>query len=96
MKAAQGIAQGRQDVGGRPGAGKLADRMVRHIQSWDGSILSTRIEAHSVDTPDEQLPEGALVIDKKQPLHGINIARAGGGFSRSANPWVCSSPLMKE
>ncbi|MGH4018809.1 MAG: methyltransferase, FxLD system [Pseudonocardiaceae bacterium] len=46
-----------------PGAGKLANQMTRHIQSWDGSSLSARIEAHPADTPDEQLPEG-LVIDK--------------------------------
>jgi protein-L-isoaspartate(D-aspartate) O-methyltransferase len=48
-----------------PGAGELADRMVRHIQSWDGSSLSARIEAYPVGMPDDQLPEGALVIDKK-------------------------------
>jgi protein-L-isoaspartate(D-aspartate) O-methyltransferase len=39
--------------------------MVRHIQSWDRSSLSARIEAYPVGTPDDQLPEGALVIDKK-------------------------------
>jgi protein-L-isoaspartate(D-aspartate) O-methyltransferase len=47
-----------------PGAGELAHRMVRHIQSWDGSSLSARIQAHPAGTPDDQLPEGALVIDK--------------------------------
>ncbi|MGH4018819.1 MAG: hypothetical protein ACRDT0_06175 [Pseudonocardiaceae bacterium] len=29
-----------------PGAGEFADRMIRHIQAWDGSSLSARIEAH--------------------------------------------------
>ncbi|MGH3824343.1 MAG: hypothetical protein ACRDRA_16155 [Pseudonocardiaceae bacterium] len=48
-----------------PDAGELADRMVRHIQSWDGTSLSARIEAHPAGTPDDQLPEGALVLDKK-------------------------------
>lgn len=48
-----------------PGAGELANRMVRHIQSWDRSSLSARIAAYPVGTPDDQLPEGALVIDKK-------------------------------
>jgi protein-L-isoaspartate(D-aspartate) O-methyltransferase len=48
-----------------PGAGELANRMVQHIQSCDGSSLSARIEAHPVGTPDDQLPEGALIIDKK-------------------------------
>jgi hypothetical protein len=38
--------------------------MVRHIQFWDGSSLGARIEAHLVDTPDDQLPE-RLVIDKR-------------------------------
>ena len=46
-----------------PDAGELANQMVRHIQSWDGSSLSARIQAHPADTPDEQLPAG-LVIDK--------------------------------
>ncbi|MGH3868023.1 MAG: hypothetical protein ACRDQ4_18235 [Pseudonocardiaceae bacterium] len=45
--------------------GDVVDRMVRHIQSWDRSSLSARIAAHPVGAPDDQLPEGALVIDKK-------------------------------
>jgi protein-L-isoaspartate(D-aspartate) O-methyltransferase len=48
-----------------PGAGELVNRTVRYIQSWDGSSLSARIEAYPVGTPDDQLPEGALVIEKK-------------------------------
>jgi hypothetical protein len=61
--------------------------MVRHIQSWDGSILSAHSDAHPVDTSDDQLPEGALVIDKKQSLYGISIARAGGGFPQVREPF---------
>ncbi|MGH3940034.1 MAG: methyltransferase, FxLD system [Pseudonocardiaceae bacterium] len=48
-----------------PDAEELAHQVVRHIQSWDGSSLTARIEAYPVDTPDDQLPEGALVLDKK-------------------------------
>jgi len=48
-----------------PDAEELAHQVVRHIQSWDGSSLNARIEAYPVGTPDDQLPEGALVLDKK-------------------------------
>ncbi|MGH3838587.1 MAG: hypothetical protein ACRDSF_23270 [Pseudonocardiaceae bacterium] len=48
-----------------PDAEELANQVVRHIESWDGSRLNARIEAYPVGTPDDQLPEGALVLDKK-------------------------------
>lgn len=48
-----------------PRAKELANLMTRHIQSWDGSSLSARIEVYPAGTPDDQLPEGACVIDKK-------------------------------
>ncbi|MGH3872683.1 MAG: methyltransferase, FxLD system [Pseudonocardiaceae bacterium] len=47
-----------------PDADTLAHQMVRHIQSWDRTSLSARIEIHPAGTPDEQLPQG-LVLDKK-------------------------------
>lgn len=47
-----------------PDADTLAHQMIQHIQSWDRTSLSARIEAHPAGTPDEQLPEG-LVVDKK-------------------------------
>ncbi|MGH8885335.1 MAG: methyltransferase, FxLD system [Egibacteraceae bacterium] len=48
-----------------PDAEELVNRVARHIQSWDGSSLSARIEAHPVGAPDDQLPAGALVLDKR-------------------------------
>lgn len=48
-----------------PDAEVLADRMVRHIQSWDGTSLSAQITTYPAGTPDDQLPEGAVVLDKK-------------------------------
>ncbi|MGH3922580.1 MAG: methyltransferase, FxLD system, partial [Pseudonocardiaceae bacterium] len=59
-----------------PDAGELADRMVRHIQSWDGTSLSARIEAHPAGTPDDQLPESALVLDKKHTRVTISWPQA--------------------
>ncbi|MGH3799374.1 MAG: hypothetical protein ACRDTD_04415 [Pseudonocardiaceae bacterium] len=47
-----------------PDADTLAHRMVRHIQSWDRTSLSARIQAHPAGTSDDHLPEG-LVLDKK-------------------------------
>ncbi|MGH3866811.1 MAG: methyltransferase, FxLD system [Pseudonocardiaceae bacterium] len=48
-----------------PDAEELAHQVVGHVQSWDGSSLNARIETYPVSTPDDQLPEGALVLDKK-------------------------------
>ena len=48
-----------------PDAEKLAHQVIRHIQSWDGTNLEARIEAYPPGTPDNQLPEGALILDKK-------------------------------
>src|SRR5262249_55227128 len=47
-----------------PAAGDLVDRMLQAIRSWDGSNLDARIEAYLAGTPDAQLPEGAVVLDK--------------------------------
>ncbi len=47
-----------------PDADSLAHRMIEHIQSWDGTSLNARIEAHPADTPDADLPDGH-VINKK-------------------------------
>ncbi len=47
-----------------PDADTLAHRMIRHIQSWDRTSLSARIQAHPAGTPDDHLPEG-MVLDKQ-------------------------------
>lgn len=48
-----------------PDAKKLAEQVVEHIESWDGTSLNAHIEAHPVGTPDEQLPAAELVLDKR-------------------------------
>jgi protein-L-isoaspartate(D-aspartate) O-methyltransferase len=48
-----------------PDAKELADEVLQHIQSWDGSNLDACIEVYPADTPDGQLPEGAFVLNKK-------------------------------
>ncbi|MGH3939406.1 MAG: methyltransferase, FxLD system [Pseudonocardiaceae bacterium] len=48
-----------------PAARELAHQMIQHIQSWDGTSLNARIEAHPVGTPNDQLPKSALVITKR-------------------------------
>ncbi|MGH3869965.1 MAG: methyltransferase, FxLD system [Pseudonocardiaceae bacterium] len=48
-----------------PEAEQLAGQVVRHIQSWDGTSLTARVEAYPIGTPEDQLPGGALVLDKK-------------------------------
>lgn len=48
-----------------PDAKELADQVLQHIQSWDGSNLDVRIEVYPAGTPDDQLPEGAFVLNKK-------------------------------
>lgn len=47
-----------------PGAVALAERMVDRIRSWDSS-LRAQIEAYPADTPDDLLPAGAFVLDKR-------------------------------
>ncbi|WIV57856.1 methyltransferase, FxLD system [Amycolatopsis nalaikhensis] len=48
-----------------PDAKDLADQLLQHIQSWDGSNLDATIEVYPADTPDGQLPEEAFVLNKK-------------------------------
>ncbi|MGH3911832.1 MAG: methyltransferase, FxLD system [Pseudonocardiaceae bacterium] len=55
-----------------PDAEELAHQVVGHIQSWDGSSLDARIEVYPLDTPDDQLPRGALVLDKKHTRVAIS------------------------
>lgn len=58
-----------------PDAAELADQMLKHIQSWDGSNLDARIEVHPADTPDDQLPAGACVLNKKHTRITISWPR---------------------
>jgi protein-L-isoaspartate(D-aspartate) O-methyltransferase len=48
-----------------PDGGKLAEAMVEHIRSWDGSSLDAGIEAYPAGGPDGTLPTGALVLHKR-------------------------------
>jgi protein-L-isoaspartate(D-aspartate) O-methyltransferase len=48
-----------------PGGGKLAEAMVEHIRSWDGSSLDAGIEAYPAGAPGGTLPAGALVLSKR-------------------------------
>lgn len=48
-----------------PQGEQLAKEIVRHIETWDGESLTARINAHPAETPDAQLPSGALVLDKR-------------------------------
>ncbi|MGM1058378.1 methyltransferase, FxLD system [Saccharothrix sp. Mg75] len=48
-----------------PDAGRLMEQVLQRIRSWDGQSLSARIGAYPSATPDEQLPQGGLVLDKK-------------------------------
>jgi protein-L-isoaspartate(D-aspartate) O-methyltransferase len=48
-----------------PAGGELADEMVLHIRSWDGSSLDAQIAAYPAGTPDHHLPAGAFVLDKR-------------------------------
>ncbi|MGM1060635.1 methyltransferase, FxLD system [Saccharothrix sp. Mg75] len=45
-------------------AGQLIEQMLERIRSWDGQSLSARIGAYPSATPDEQLPQGGLLLDK--------------------------------
>ncbi|KLL10680.1 protein-L-isoaspartate O-methyltransferase [Protofrankia coriariae] len=49
-----------------PDAERIAQRMVSHVRSWDGTSLNARITAYPAGTPDEQLPAGALVLNKRR------------------------------
>lgn len=48
-----------------PGSNELAERIIDDIRSWDGSSLDARIEAYPAGTPDDRLPEGGFVLDRK-------------------------------
>jgi protein-L-isoaspartate(D-aspartate) O-methyltransferase len=48
-----------------PDADQLMERVLERIRSWDGESLSARIAAYQATTPDDQLPQGGLVLDKK-------------------------------
>lgn len=55
-----------------PDAAVLADLMVDRIRSWDGSSLRARIEAYSAGTPDDHLPKGAFILDKRHTRIAIS------------------------
>ncbi|WP_369265904.1 methyltransferase, FxLD system [Streptomyces harbinensis] len=48
-----------------PTGAELAEQLVRLTKAWDGTNLNAQIEAHPAGTPDSELPEGALVLDKR-------------------------------
>ncbi|MET8763075.1 methyltransferase, FxLD system [Lentzea sp. NPDC004782] len=48
-----------------PDADQLMERVLERIRSWDGESLSAQIHAYPATTPDEELPQGGLVLDKK-------------------------------
>ncbi|HEX2417904.1 MAG TPA: methyltransferase, FxLD system [Micromonosporaceae bacterium] len=54
-----------------PGAVALAERMVDRIQSWD-SGLRARIQAYPAGTPDDLLPAGAFILDKRHTRIAIS------------------------
>lgn len=58
-----------------PDAAELADQMLKHIRSWDGSNLDARFEVHPADTPDDRLPVGACVLNKKYTRIAISWPR---------------------
>jgi len=47
-----------------PDAEALAEQMVARIRGWDGASLTARIEAFPAGTPDDELPEGGIVLDR--------------------------------
>lgn len=55
-----------------PGAKQLTDQMIEQIKSWDGSNLDARIEVYPVETPNDQLPDGACVLAKKRTRVAIS------------------------
>jgi protein-L-isoaspartate(D-aspartate) O-methyltransferase len=48
-----------------PEAKALVARFVASIQSWDRGNLGARFEVYPAGTPDDQLPQRALVLEKK-------------------------------
>lgn len=46
--------------------------MIEQIKSWDGSNLDARIEVYPVETPNDQLPDGACVLTKKRTRVAIS------------------------
>ncbi|MEV0681694.1 hypothetical protein AB0I60_34750 [Actinosynnema sp. NPDC050436] len=48
-----------------PDPGRLMEQVLERIRTWDGRSLSARIGAYPFATPEEQLPQGGLVLDKK-------------------------------
>jgi protein-L-isoaspartate(D-aspartate) O-methyltransferase len=58
-----------------PAAGELADRMLHAIRSWDGTNLDARIDSYPAGTPDEQIPSGAVVLDRKHRRIAISWPR---------------------
>jgi protein-L-isoaspartate(D-aspartate) O-methyltransferase len=59
-------------VGYGPDAEELGARLVRHIQSWDGSNADAAIAVYPAGTPDQHLPTGAVVLDRPQSRMAIS------------------------
>jgi len=49
----------------------LAERMVDRIRSWD-SGLRARIQAYPASTPDDLLPAGAFILNKRHTRIAIS------------------------